>query len=143
MPTPLGKVLKKYRKQKNFSIADLSEKLGVSTGFISNLETGKSDSFHLDLLIKIIKELDIPLNEIVVLKDFITNNVKTSQDHITIDISAIGKSDRETISNNIEKLISTYLVVINTSNNPELIEKITESVISQLNLIESALKSGE
>lgn len=141
MPTPLGKTLKKYRKQKNYSITELAEKLQVSTGFISNLETGKSDSFHLDLLNKLIEELDIPLNEVSIFKNFIFRDIETSQGNITINIESTSKLDKDLLLANIEKLISAYLKVSNTCSNYDLVEKLTENLISQINIVELAMKS--
>lgn len=42
----------------------MANKLNVSVGLISNIETGKTDSFHLTFLNNSIKELDIPLSEV-------------------------------------------------------------------------------
>jgi len=61
----LGNLISHHRKQKNYATQQLAQKLNVSVGHISNIENDRGDIFRLELLSRIIHELDIPLNEVV------------------------------------------------------------------------------
>lgn len=64
MQYQLGETIRKYRKQKCYTMAQLANKLEISIGLLSNIETGKTDSLQLNLLNNIVKTLDIPLSEL-------------------------------------------------------------------------------
>ncbi len=42
-PMTVGKLIRAYRTQNDLSAQELADKLGVTKGFISNVETGKKD----------------------------------------------------------------------------------------------------
>jgi transcriptional regulator with XRE-family HTH domain len=71
----LGETIKKYRKLRGYSTQAFSKKFDISCGLINNIEHDKSDFFKIDLLMNIIKELDIPLNEIKTLADQSINEI--------------------------------------------------------------------
>lgn len=50
MITDVGQRIRILRKKCGYSIQDFSQKLGVSVGYLSNLETGKSETIQLSLL---------------------------------------------------------------------------------------------
>ncbi|WP_186431014.1 helix-turn-helix transcriptional regulator [Clostridium sp. BSD9I1] len=64
MQHQLGETIRKYRKQKCYTMAQLANKLEISIGLLSNIETGKTDSLQLNLLNNLVKTLDIPLSEL-------------------------------------------------------------------------------
>ncbi len=64
MQQEIGETIRTFRKQKGYTISQLTNKLDISTGLLSNIENGKTDFFQLNLLNKIIRELDIPLSEL-------------------------------------------------------------------------------
>lgn len=64
MQYQLGETIRKYRKQKGYTMVQLANKLEISIGLLSNIETGKTDSLQLNLLNNIVKTLDIPLSEL-------------------------------------------------------------------------------
>lgn len=64
MPYQLGETIRKYRKQTGYTMTQLANKLEISIGLLSNIETGKTESLQLNLLNKIVKTLDIPLSEL-------------------------------------------------------------------------------
>ncbi|MFJ7979156.1 helix-turn-helix domain-containing protein [Lysinibacillus xylanilyticus] len=57
MLNQLGKIIRASRTQKGISINDYAAKLGVSAGYLSNLETGKTDTVNLSLLEKLNEDL--------------------------------------------------------------------------------------
>jgi len=82
MQQELGETIRNYRKQKGYTISQLTDKLDISTGLLSNIENGKTDFFQLNLLNNIIRELDIPLSELHLftksfpIEDLDINNMK-------------------------------------------------------------------
>lgn len=56
--------LKKYRKNKNLTIKELSEKSGVSMGYICHLEKGTRSNPSKSIMEKIAKVLDKNIMEI-------------------------------------------------------------------------------
>ena len=55
-----GENIRTRRKQQELTIKELADKIGVSTGYLSNLETGKTKTIQLTLLEQINKELYPP-----------------------------------------------------------------------------------
>lgn len=55
----LGQQLRKVRLQKKISLNAYANHLGVSPGYLSNLETGKTQTIQLSLLDKLQRELRI------------------------------------------------------------------------------------
>lgn len=53
MITQLGQTIRNLRKQKNITLNDFADKLDISAGYLSNLETGKTDTISLQLLVKL------------------------------------------------------------------------------------------
>lgn len=53
----LGQQIRLFRQQKGISLNSYAQELGVSPGYLSNLETGKTDTIQLSLLDKLQKEL--------------------------------------------------------------------------------------
>ncbi|MEK5021643.1 helix-turn-helix transcriptional regulator [Bacillus sp. FSL K6-0277] len=59
MITQLGQTIRNLRKQKGVSLQDFAEQLQVSPGYLSNLETQKTDTISLTLLAKLNEEFDL------------------------------------------------------------------------------------
>ncbi|MFY0803579.1 helix-turn-helix domain-containing protein [Peribacillus frigoritolerans] len=59
MLNEIGYVIRKLRIQKGIGLNDFATKLEVSSGYLSNLETGKTETIHLSVLEKIQEELNI------------------------------------------------------------------------------------
>ncbi|WP_144517753.1 helix-turn-helix domain-containing protein [Bacillus sp. FDAARGOS_235] len=55
----LGATIREYRKRKGITLNSFAETLNVSPGYLSNLETNKTDTIQLSLLSQIQKELNI------------------------------------------------------------------------------------
>lgn len=53
----LGQQVRLFRQQKNISLNAYAKQLGVSPGYLSNLETGKTETIHLSVLEKLQEEL--------------------------------------------------------------------------------------
>lgn len=55
----LGQRVRAIRINKGIGLNEFANKLGVSSGYLSNLETGKTETIHLSLLEKLQDELDV------------------------------------------------------------------------------------
>ena len=59
MITQLGQTIRNLRKQKGISLQNFAEQIEVSPGYLSNLETQKTDTISLTLLAKLNEEFDL------------------------------------------------------------------------------------
>ena len=55
------KQIKNCRKQRNMTLTDLSEKTGISAGYLSHLENGSRKNPSYDTLVKISNALDLDI----------------------------------------------------------------------------------
>lgn len=55
----LGQQIRNIRQKKGIGLNTFASQLGVSAGYLSNLETGKTDTIHLSLLEKLQSELTL------------------------------------------------------------------------------------
>ena len=91
MDNNIGENIKKYRKIKGFTQAELSEKIDVVPQYFNKIENGKSLP-SLDTLIKICNELDISADELIYGKQkietaLITN--KWTENLMNLDIDKV------------------------------------------------------
>jgi len=61
----IGKKIKNLRKKKGLTLQELSQRSGVSPGYISMLERGFKKSPTLDVLKKLAKGLEVNLSELI------------------------------------------------------------------------------
>lgn len=134
MQQSLGKTIRKYRHLKGYSIADLSKKLNISTGFISNIETGKGDPFQLSVLNSIIEELNIPVNEIQVFDLPASKMISASKHTLTLNLEFLNLSNQKVIVDNLDNLLLSYFKTIARLETDSSIEELTKSLIFQLNV---------
>ena len=62
----IGKNVKKYRRQKHLTQAELAEKINYSLSFISSLESKKYQSFSLGALYRISLILEVEMYELCI-----------------------------------------------------------------------------
>lgn len=64
MINQLGQKVRELRSQMGFGLNEFARKIGVSPGYLSNLETGKTDTIPLAILEKLQNELQLlPLKD--------------------------------------------------------------------------------
>lgn len=103
----LGNVIKKYRKLNGYSTQAFSEKFNISCGLINNIEHDRSDFFKIDLLMSIIKELHIPINEVLPIDDVQANDKVSISNQLEI------KSDKSYyLYKNLDAITQLYLNVV-------------------------------
>lgn len=62
MEIKVGEVIKAKREEKNISLVDFAREVGISPGYLSQLENGRKANPRLDILLRIIRELDIDID---------------------------------------------------------------------------------
>ena len=59
MEIKVGEVIKAKREEKNISLVDFAKVAGISPGYLSQLENGRKTNPKLEIILRIIKELDL------------------------------------------------------------------------------------
>lgn len=67
MTSRIGKIIKKYRKEKGYTQFKMAEKIGVSEFYISALETGSRKPGR-ETLIKLSNEMNMPIESLLELE---------------------------------------------------------------------------
>lgn len=126
MQSQLGEIIRKYRKQKGYTMTQLAARLGISMGLLSNIETGKSSSLQLTLLNNIVKELDIPVSELELF----------SEPYPIEDLSINLTKDYNKIKSSLEKLINAFIRTSSElSYDENKVDIITNMLIKELQTI--------
>ncbi|OEF97774.1 hypothetical protein BHF68_13880 [Desulfuribacillus alkaliarsenatis] len=63
MYTQLGKRIRMLRLQKGVGLNEMATRLNVSAGYLSNLETGKTETIQLSLIQNLQEELNVTLSD--------------------------------------------------------------------------------
>lgn len=98
----VGIRIKDIRKEKGYTQKDLSKTLGVTTAFISRIETGTC-KISIKRLVQICEYLKIPLNYVL------TGTVEVSDDYLIEDFNKTLKKcgpERQRLILDIAKLVS-------------------------------------
>ena len=61
MEIKVGEVIKAKREEKGYNLMEFSEKIGISAGYLSQIENGRKTNPKLEFILKIIHELDIDI----------------------------------------------------------------------------------
>ena len=62
MEIKVGEVIKAKREEKNYTLVDFAKEIGISPGYLSQLENGRKANPKLETILRIIKELDIDID---------------------------------------------------------------------------------
>lgn len=62
MEIKVGEIIKARREEKNISLVDFANDIGISPGYMSQLENGKKANPKLEIVLKILKELDLDID---------------------------------------------------------------------------------
>ena len=97
----LGKNIRKYRKEKKYTLEQLAEKLDVSTTFIGHIERAKGIP-SLETLVKIANVLETSIDSLL----FGDLNTKSGNNHFVKRIAELTETftptDKELLLKNIE-----------------------------------------
>lgn len=58
----VGEIIKAKREEKNYNLIEFARLVGISPGYLSQLENGRKANPKLDIVLRIIKELDIDID---------------------------------------------------------------------------------
>ena len=61
MEIKVGEIIKAKREEKGWSLAEFATRIGISTGYLSQIENGRKTNPRLDIVLRIINELDIDI----------------------------------------------------------------------------------
>jgi len=64
-----GEIIKAKREEKRYSLMDFAKVVGISAGYLSQLENGRKANPKLEIVLKIIKELEIDIDMLLGLED--------------------------------------------------------------------------
>lgn len=89
-----GEYINKKRKEKNFSIRQLAEKLDISFTYLSDVEKGRAKAFKQETLKKIIEVLQLNKEETDILNDL----AGESQNTVAPDVAEYLKNHPEAVA---------------------------------------------
>ncbi|MCX7709442.1 MAG: helix-turn-helix domain-containing protein [Clostridia bacterium] len=69
MEIKVGEIIKAKREEKKYSLIDFAAKVGISPGYLSQLENGKKANPKLEIVLTIIRELDIDIDMLLGLEN--------------------------------------------------------------------------
>ncbi len=69
MEIKFGEIIKAKREEKRYSLMDFAKVVGISAGYLSQLENGRKANPKLEIVLKIIKELEIDIDMLLGLED--------------------------------------------------------------------------
>lgn len=131
----LGTIIKTYRKSKNISTQELAKILNVSVGCLSHIENAKNNVFKLDLLLSIIKELDIPINEILLNNSLVIDDLTLSPttDKLELSLKHTDVRHLDMLTENIKLIINTYLELASEcSYDSKTIDIVSNHILDEL-----------
>lgn len=140
MEIKVGEIIKVRREEKKYSLVDFSNKIGISAGYLSQLESGKKTNPKLEIVLKIIKELEIDIDMLLGL-DKVSDKPNLNTPSLLKLILAKDRNckvleDKEVVKK-LCSIIDKALECKYHIQNKELYEMFLEDVYSQ---IENALK---
>lgn len=68
MEIKVGEIIKAKREEKDYSLVGFAKRLGISPGYLSQLENGRKNNPKLEIVLKIIKELEIDIDMLLGVK---------------------------------------------------------------------------
>jgi transcriptional regulator with XRE-family HTH domain len=61
MEIKVGEIIRAKREEKGYSLVEFAERINISTGYLSQIENGKKTNPNLDIILRIIHELDLDI----------------------------------------------------------------------------------
>ncbi len=105
MTSRIGKIIKKYRKEKGYTQFQLAEKIGVSEFYISALETGNRKPGR-ETLIKLSNEIGIPIEGLLELET--EQSVKFASEELYNKIKGLPIKQQQQLLNIIDFIINEF-----------------------------------
>lgn len=140
----LGKKVRTYRKTKEYSTAELAKKLDVSAGLINNIENSRNDVFRLELLLKLIQELDIPIEDILGLETLNIGNLNLDQSNNSLSIINLNLDSDvvQLLNHNVNLILRVFLnTALEYNCNKQSIEDISKCITNNLQVFRCIKKN--
>lgn len=134
-----GEKVREYRKKKDLTTLELAEQLNISSGLLNNIENGKSDSFQLELLNKMVQVLDVPIKEVPIFYDYNGELTVVQNDgNLCIEANLSNIKSKESFQNFVEEFIKMYMEFLPMVKDEEEFNKL---MLNQIKLnIETCFK---
>jgi len=134
-----GEKIREYRKIKGLTTLELAEQLNISSGLLNNIENGKSDSFQLELLNKMVQVLAIPLKEVPIFYDYNGElTIVQNDDYLSIKSNLSNMKDKKSFQSFLEVFIKMYIEFLPMVKDEEEFNKL---MLKQIRLnIETSFK---
>jgi len=131
----LGNLIRQQRLKKGFSTQELADSLGVSIGFISNLENAKTDTFNFELMINLCKELDIsPFNFLPPSE----GDLRLAGSSLSKQLNEVPINIKDLFSQNVDAVINRYFESLKNHNfDLQFSDTLTKKLISELDYIDN------
>lgn len=140
----IGENIKTIRKEKNITLAKLSEKTGFSAGYISQIENGKREKPSQEFLKGIAYGLDVSDTYLITgrktLTDFSENELKKSWEKSQKSFNENRIKFREEIDENLKEILSMELGYTEEIFLSAALNFLKDSTGSDLAIITSILK---
>lgn len=136
----LGKNIRKYRKKKELSTPELAKRLNISTGLVNNIENGRHDVFKLELLLNLMKELDVSLGELLQFDGIDIRSINLQQQLKKILSNEVSTSNAKVdyLNHNLNQILTLYLATLSKFDyDDSAIDYITKHIVEQLNFIKN------
>ncbi|MFT9497788.1 helix-turn-helix domain-containing protein [Anaerosolibacter sp.] len=134
----LGKKVRMRRKEKNYTTAELAERLGISAGLVNNIENAKYDVFRLELLLQITNELNVSLGELLQLNTLDVRNIEFNENFLP-SIETQGEDTQEDIqfcNHQLNLVIRSFLTTISEYGiTRENIETISNHILHEFDTL--------
>lgn len=136
----LGETIKEMRKERNMSKAELARLIEVSPAYITMIENGKKKNPSMNILNKIAKTLDVPL-ELIIARSQINNITKELHDTVKELKSKVNSENfnKEYVEEMIEDVINNDISFIRLiynrlfpNNRENIIDNISPSKASNI-----------
>lgn len=96
--TPFGKMLRQERKERGMLLGQMAGKLGISTPYLSQLETGVKP-LQSSFVEKVIRFLDLNASDADKLRRAAAQSMASKSESVTIELRSASARDRELASN--------------------------------------------
>lgn len=96
--TPFGKMLRHERKERGMLLGEMANELGISSPYLSQLETGVKP-IQPSFVEKVIRFLDLNLSDAEKLRRAAAQSMANHSDSVTIELRPASARDRELATN--------------------------------------------
>ncbi|WP_256760897.1 helix-turn-helix domain-containing protein [Cohnella sp. WQ 127256] len=109
MMSNFGQQLRQIRQQKRFGLNEFAKELGVSPAYLSNLETGKTQTIQLGVLSKLQQQLHMNIDENVPENDHVVWRTERVSE-LLLDLHRCNPSAADYLMTMVEQGVELFAV---------------------------------